>query len=488
MKLYLNPAYAIKPDGNRVLLIARTGLYSLISNANTSFTGVIHPLHAILLSFIDGSEKETVIQRASSYLQISPNIVCSFIDRLTNNPEDTGFEYKGQTIGFPRNLIISKFDYDIPISRYNPDDFLICNPSLKYGRHNTVSSLTLMLNNICTTKCFYCYADKRIPQNCSISFDRISELISEAKSSNVINFDLIGGEVFLYPYWEGVLERMVTNDYYPFVSTKMPLSEKTIESFSRFNLPIQFSLDCMNLNILRQTLNVNNDYIENVKDMFKNLGKYNVKVAVHSVLHQYNCFPKEIENLFNFLNNQDNILYWKPDLGNESIYSPLESKGCVTPNPNDIKFVYNKLEELATKANIDVKYEGIEPPSVSEDSSKGDMATSITSFLNRAYCAGNFSQLFILPDGKVTICEELYWHPHFIIGDIKIQSLAEIWQSNSALSLYNVSQESISSKSKCRTCNLFSQCRSEKQICYRDIIRKHGVNNWDLPDVNCPLA
>lgn len=488
MNLFLNPAYALKPDGNRVLLIARTGLYSLVSNANTSFTGVIHPLHAIILSFIDGSERELVIQRVSSYIGISAQLVAGFIDRLTNNPEDTGFEYNGHTIGFPRNLILTNFGYDIPISKYNQEDFLICAPTLKYGRHNTVSSLTLMLNNVCATKCFYCYADKRMPQNCSIPFGRIADLISEAKNLNVINFDLIGGEVFLYPLWENVLECMIEHGYYPFVSTKIPLSERTIESFSKFNLPLQFSLDCVNTNILKRTLCVNDDYIEKVKVMFNNLEKYNIKVAVHSVLHQYNTIPEEIENVFNFLNNRSNILYWKPDLGNESIYSPIDSKGTVEPSRKDIKSVYSKLKELALNANIDIKYEGIEPSSSSETSSKEDIESSINSFMNRAYCAGNFSQLFILPDGKVTICEELYWHPHFLIGDVKTQSLSEIWQSDTALSLYNIAQNSVSSKSKCSKCKLFTRCRAEKQICYRDIIRKHGVANWDLPDVNCPLV
>lgn len=26
---------------------------------------------------------------------------------------------------------------------------------------------------------------------------------------------------------------------------------------------------------------------------------------------------------------------------------------------------------------------------------------------------------FVLPDGKVSACEQLYWHPQFIIGDLK---------------------------------------------------------------------
>ena len=29
--------------------------------------------------------------------------------------------------------------------------------------------------------------------------------------------------------------------------------------------------------------------------------------------------------------------------------------------------------------------------------------------------------MYILPDGKVTICEELYWNEHFIIGDVTKQ-------------------------------------------------------------------
>ena len=34
-------------------------------------------------------------------------------------------------------------------------------------------------------------------------------------------------------------------------------------------------------------------------------------------------------------------------------------------------------------------------------------------FFSRSYCSGLFSSLFILPNGKVTMCEELYWYPKF---------------------------------------------------------------------------
>ena len=47
---------------------------------------------------------------------------------------------------------------------------------------------------------------------------------------------------------------------------------------------------------------------------------------------------------------------------------------------------------------------------------------------------------FVLPDGKVSACEQLYWHPQFIIGDLKKQSIEEIWNSPKAWELYNLSK------------------------------------------------
>lgn len=39
-------------------------------------------------------------------------------------------------------------------------------------------------------------------------------------------------------------------------------------------------------------------------------------------------------------------------------------------------------------------------------------------FFSRSYCSGLFSSLFILPNGKVTMCEELYWYSKFIVCNI----------------------------------------------------------------------
>lgn len=489
MKILLNPAYILKPDGDSVLLLGRTGLYSLSETANLSFTGVIHPLHAIILSFIDGSDYESVVSRVINFIPIERKFVESFILKLIDNPDDVGFVYEGVTIGFPKNLIISRFSYKNPFHRYNPSDFIIDRFNLKYRRHKTVSFITLMLNNICATQCYYCYADKRRPTNCTLPLSKILELIQEAKRLNVVSFDLIGGEVFLYPHWKELLFSLVENDYYPFVSTKIPLSKEDIDIFATYNLPLQFSLDSLISETLEKTLKVGKNYTNKVKSMLLYMEEKKIPVAIHSVLHQWNANLKDMSSLFDFLNERKNILYWKPDIGNESIYSLPKYRGKVTPPTDSLTELFNYFKHISVASKIEIKYQGLESP-IPEVDSANDLTTQeekVKSFLNRAYCAGNFSQIFILPDGKVTICEELYWHPHFIIGDVERQSIDEIWNSDKALSLYHVKQSAISSKSKCHSCTLFERCRSEKQICYRDIIRKNGSKKWDLPDVNCPL-
>ena len=107
-------------------------------------------------------------------------------------------------------------------------------------------------------------------------------------------------------------------------------------------------------------------------------------------------------------------------------------------------------------------------------------------FFSRSYCSGLFSSLFILPNGKVTMCEELYWYPKFIVGNILEQPLNDIWNSEAVLNLYYLNQSKISDESPCKTCKDYETYRIPKQVCYRDIVRKHVTKHWDYPDVNCP--
>ena len=109
-------------------------------------------------------------------------------------------------------------------------------------------------------------------------------------------------------------------------------------------------------------------------------------------------------------------------------------------------------------------------------------------FSYRPQCTGNVHGFFVLPDGKVTICEQMYWHPFFILGDLNKQSIMEMWESEQARSKWNFSQKEVRDESPCKTCEEFQACRRGLGNCWRLAISAYGPENYDFPAPNCPKA
>lgn len=71
--------------------------------------------------------------------------------------------------------------------------------------------------------------------------------------------------------------------------------------------------------------------------------------------------------------------------------------------------IVNYLEELSKTTNISIHFPQREQKKPSMDS-KDKLKKAEKKFFNRAFCSGLFSSLYILPDGQVTMCEQLYWN------------------------------------------------------------------------------
>ena len=93
-----------------------------------------------------------------------------------------------------------------------------------------------------------------------------------------------------------------------------------------------------------------------------------------------------------------------------------------------------------------------------------------------------------MPDGNATICEQLYWLPKFIIGDVSVKSIAEVWSSPAAFRLINLERKDVQKNSICKECRLFEACFNERNRCWVDIIKAYGYDNWDYPDPRCSFA
>jgi radical SAM protein with 4Fe4S-binding SPASM domain len=100
-------------------------------------------------------------------------------------------------------------------------------------------------------------------------------------------------------------------------------------------------------------------------------------------------------------------------------------------------------------------------------------------------CSANISSLFILPDGNVSLCEQLYWHPQFIIGNITEQTIKDIWQSDKAKRLLCFPKNANTRQSSCSKCKLKENCFEEQKRCWVNVIKANGYYNWLSADPEC---
>lgn len=485
MQITFNPNYVLKPDDGRALILPKTSV-ELTTAEVSNFEIAIHPIHAIILSFVNGEEFDVCVDKAANYLGISRDNVSIFLQKLANS--DVALEItrqEGITLKFPKNTVIHSGFSRHPA--YDADDFYCEKPDVTIKRHLTPTSVTLMVNNKCGTDCIYCYADRRNKMDCLISWPRVQKLLREARSANVETFDIIGGELFLYKNWRDLTTEMRMHGYVPFFSTKIPLAESAIRHLADNNVDsLQISIDSLVKNKLCSMLNVSERYEEQMKHTFELLEQYGIKVIVHSIITSENDNIEDIDSLYNFLQQFNNVSRWRIDPCGPSLYL-VNNRSFESLRPDADKFakLLGHVECIKQHSAFPILYGSKLNKTFSSDLSKADRSLI---YKQRSVCAGNFSSLFILPDGNVTICEELYWQPQFLIGNINNQSLLDVWNSKKALDLYNLSQNNFPEDSVCSSCSQFSSCRPVKGVCWRDVVMAYGQDKWYYPDVNCPRA
>lgn len=480
----VNPEYRLKPDKNRVLIMNRR----VNSLDVDDFIGFVHPVYAILLSQFDGKKPlGEVINQTAAKLNKDRAAALNIITPLLENNETMHFHYDGHHFSFPRDLLVKKTD-GMLLEKYNPQEFMIPKKELDmdaWRLHVPLDAL-FMINTLCATDCVYCYADRRKRMDCSIPLERLKELIREAKKLDMRSFDLTGGELFLYKYWQEFLAELLANDFVPYISTKIPIDDDIIMKLKDLGLKrIQISIDSIIKDELITMLNVGEDYYHKLKETFERLDENGFEIYTNTQVTSVN--QHNISQLLDYILSLKNIRRVNFGVAGFSLYKTEENYRKYRADLDNIKKIETTLNELKPKYKnkVNISFSGYASrndlfPEKPEDKAKR--------FMERARCSGNFYAFIILPDGKATICEELYWHPKFIFGDLMTQSIEEVWNSKRALELYHISKDMVSEESECKKCEEFEPCHKYKGVCWKEALMAYGYENWDYPDPKCPRA
>lgn len=408
-----------------------------------------------------------------------------------NNKEGRILRYNRWKIYIPTNFLILMNEIHetyVPLKLFVQEKQIFEPSDLKTRRINKAPlMITLMLTNNCCTHCCYCYADTKTKISHHVSTKRTIEIIREAKKLQLYNINIIGGEIFLYKDWPLILKEIIKNGFMPeIISTKVPITKSIISKIktSGFTNNLQLSIDSLEPNLLHKTLLVDLKYVDNVKYGIQLLEENHIPYQIGTVLTKWTATKKNINELFSFLSDKKYLQQWEIrsmvySLGKENInFQHLKAS---RKNLNELYlFIENKISPLCT---FRIK--------TSRDELKKQYRTEKRGcrYFKGSHCSALNSHAFILPDGNVTICEQLYWNPDFIIGNIEKSSLEEIWNSPRALALANLERCDINSQSACKTCNHFNMCfHIDRNRCWSDIIKAYGKEKWDYPDPRCSRA
>lgn len=469
-RLSLDPQLRLKNDVDRAILITRP---RPLSDRNPILRR-LPPSEAVVLSLMDGDR--TLGQVGELWAE------------LTSKPAAAGMAdalrladaFTSGAAG--RDNIFVEVDESnrASIRPYDPMDFVIPVDRVNLAeRRLRIPYIVYFLPTLyCPQKCIYCYAKTcPVPEPNLLPLERLGEIFDELAGLGVEVIQMSGGEVLAHPRIFEILDMVVTAGMTADVPTKLGVSyEQALRLRDLGFEQIQVSLDSSDPEVLDFMVGVANHHRRafRVLDELKRAG---LRVRVNCVLTPFNVatagalvdFLGRLENVFRLSFSPYGRSVW---CHKEELFVPEEALALVRSEVDCRAALYPHMR-------ISVGGNGFVAPE--------DPAVRRSQWQNRAYCTANRDGFVLLPDGRVTVCEELYDHPAFLIGNLRTQSVMEMWNSPEALALIHPDKSAVPD-GPCRTCEDFAQCNSDRGRCWRDILKSYGWEKPHYPDPRCPLA
>lgn len=480
--IYINPQYFLINTKECSYILSKAVPTHEEGKGISGFIGILPPMIGYILYNIDGNDLEQAKKQIADKISLPIKTNDNFIKRLLNNPEQVGWKYHGYTISFPPYFLINDSGI-IKARKIQKADFSPFDAFVPH-RPSVPLSVNFMITTKCYTNCIYCYADRNRVDDLSVN--EILKVLDEAHKIGVLNLVLSGGDVFAYPEWKKIIARLGIYDYSSILSTKVPLSREDIYYLKKIGKikSLQISLDSIVSETLQNLLHVKNNYYDKIQKMLEYCSELGIKVNIRTVLTKYNANIQEVRKLYNFINSQKCVVSW---VLTPAFYSAFKTDYTnYRASDDDLIEVYKFTQEQLDKSNLQIRYNKM-----------SDKKYSLQSYSNvheyvkgNQICNANTYSVAILSNGTVTVCEMLYDSPPFILGNVRQQSLYNIWNSSKALNLFSYHQTMIVHKenNKCVECKVFDKCKSGlgKRICYSDIVKVYGNDKFEYPDPRCP--
>ena len=460
--LVLSPDLIMRKDINRVVIYPKE--YDGARKVSEDFTPIVlHPNVAIIISLFNGKRTEGDVAKAWHYLvgasmQHSREIVSKIIQSY-------------------EELFVSLSNNNCYIP-YNPKDFVIkaAEIDLSGPRLNIPTSMLFIPTLRCSRRCIYCYAEIKRREASLLPLSRIHEIIQECKELKFGSVSLSGGEPFLHKDIFTILKWLRDAGFHPQIPTKHPLTKKQIYRLKDLGFDsFQLSIDSLNPDVLSCLTGTDSAYFLKITKMMKYVKDTGLKLSIVSVVTTYNI--NDMVDTVKGFAKMGNVFRIRLSACGRSIY---RKTAALLPSYDE----YQRLDEQINK--LKGEFPGIQINlSYSKDPIFMTKEEKIGFYKSRPFCSAGRWAFVLLPNGKVTPCEELYYHPAFIIGDLEHQSILEMWNSEELHNLLYPDRR-LFKNSPCGECEEFHECHAGKGRCWKRALIAYGEPNF--PDPYCPRA
>jgi radical SAM protein with 4Fe4S-binding SPASM domain len=240
---------------------------------------------------------------------------------------------------------------------------------------------------------------------------------------------------------------------------------------------LQISIDALNTDLIDK-MTRRRGYGQRILRTLDHLGEAGVRVRTNTVITPHNV--RNAIELARYLAEMPNVFKSHFTCYARSLYHHSEDLFCSGEELSRFEEELNRVREEHPGKAISFSGGTVDPY-------RGDADARALAFRNRALCTANRRGMVVLPDGRVTVCEELYLHESFVIGDLKEQTLMEVWNSPKAKEVARPIQ-SLVPDGVCRTCEDFERCHQGLGRCFRDALKAYGLDRPHWPDPRCPRA
>lgn len=278
-------------------------------------------------------------------------------------------------------------------------------------------NVTIEITSHCNLKCCHCYVDDRLSCHTVHYLDvkTIEKIIGEAYALKAITITLTGGEPLMHPEFDNILKLIKERGFLVFLKTNGTLiSSKNIQYIKKYIDSIILSRYGFSAKTYEAVTGVKNSY-DRYCNSISLLKQYQIPFKENAILLREN--ESEIDQ---FLSSQLKIEQYI------SIHKDNPYAGNHRPSDEVLFKYYSNL----------LKNSSVLPAKVFEGQ------TYDTRVCNCGMCS-----LTITPQGDVIPCTNF----NYVLGNIKNQSLNEIWQSKSKAEI--ISKCQVGEFAKCIQCN-----------------------------------